>query len=292
MISVLSSLRLVVSSLSEWDAGMFVRQFIEKDILPQLKRQPDKFVGLIQEYESYLEQPNGNVFGRILKENIWREVRRYKATDLAEDFEQNVLIEFMNGSGRKNLFGVLSKFNIMDGPRRLSLFWSKVTIWRIAEMMRTYKRHHQEETIEVPDRPAPEEVDLAFADNMLAELRQHMKGKLAPKQMEMFDLWLELAQENGVRNVDFKWSISPYLKKYDVPYPTVMSWWSQKIKPAIIDFFMRKLDVTSGMVREYIGSDVVTSVSYAAWRAQTARWILNMRGNECQLTTTTARTVT
>jgi len=290
MIPIWASIRKsIVSSLSDWDLGVFARKFIEEKILPKLREHPDlpNFEKLVAGYEQILDKsnPKSNRPGSQLRQvTEWYISKSGLSPDEIEDFQQFVLMRFVKPlvSGGNTLYDALGHFDVGSGGDGYLKFWNSVVKNAVSQQVRERIRLSPETITENRDTNVynlqerqNQSVDWSHAREIIRDLKSYVISKLNnPVKKDIFSKWLEAVQTG---QVDMKNDVYANMvrKGLSTTYQTFFGQWKNDILPLIYDFFVKEQDMELQTVKRFIGS-AVDAVTYREYRRQVAVYVLGL----------------
>jgi hypothetical protein len=296
---------LAYTDLERMHLGSMVHEFIRGEVIPRLRKslaaaktdtEKDLFMRLIEEYETYSNpsKTESKIYDKTAANIIRTLAQRSNMGDEAmEDLSMQIAQDFLEDRGDVNYLhtGLVRFFakSETQGPLELNKLWMSIVDMRTRWRIRIEKRHHQEKPFDyrqndegeeldpVSQVPAPSEVDESYVRQVMKDLVSFMHRSMKrPEFRDMFDRWMEMAQEKGAAKVDMKHDVFPYLrdKGWDVTNPAMSSWWLE-VKRYIVKFFEQELEgEVSDQVKKMLRISAVEVLTYETFRRRLAAWIL------------------
>jgi hypothetical protein len=293
--------------LERMNVGIVMHEFIQKDIIPQLKKMMKKartdneiakFEELITEYEKYSDgkSQESRTYSKTVAAIVKTLGGRYRQNEAdMEELMQTLAEDFFEPlrDGGKNLMQKMeSSFRIMEGPVALNRLWASVVQAHVTWRIRMRGLHNREQLMEpkvndegqelnpMDNVPAEKDIDIGYVRDLMKDLTKYIHQKFKnPKFVEMFDLWWGAVQDKGMDRVNLDKDVfTPLRDKGYEGKPSAMSEQLIGIKREVFQFFKKELEGESQeAIRKILklkAASVTERVACIEFRKRIARWML------------------
>lgn len=268
--------------------GEVVMDKINSDFIPELEdklskeddeRKREELQNLISIWGEYGDRRNP-------LSKVWNEIAAHEIANVfwgvddavAEDAAQTIAMQAIQRNW-------LDRFDMNKGPERMRAFWRKVIFNQARNQQEIYFRKNPKDSLDEEGTPEPvqdySELEKLINRETRIDLGRYVHQRAKQDvQRDMYDMWQDLALEQGASKVDKKHDIFPILMdRYGVKSTRLKQHW-KKVRELIVEYFKEELGIvipTRVEKRLFRGSEelsVADRIAVQRYRRLMAAWIL------------------